>query len=167
MRKVYFHSGAALLIGLFIYLFYRTEQTVVNDLAMRIFSTGGYSALRQHVTHLLPLNDFIIYSVPEGLWVFSVTLTSKAYYLKIGRLCLDGIMFPLIISIGLEILQLIQFTHGHFDFMDILASILGWAAARYLINYSPMKYNILQAPDAGRITCLANYAIVYLSYVMK
>ncbi len=146
-------------------MFYRTENTVVNELAIRYFSRDLYIQARYWVNELLPLNDFLIYSLPEGLWVFSITLTSKAFYLKLGRIHINGIWAPLLISGGLELLQWANVANGYFDFMDLLASLIGWVVAMYLIPVEKDQRNLISPLTSGSITCLSSYAVVYLSHV--
>ena len=167
MKKAYLRAAVALLIGLFIYLFYRTENTVVNELVIRLVSENYFLTVREIVRQTIPLSDFAVYSLPEGLWVFSVTITSATYYLGIGRFKLDGTLMPPIVSIGLEIIQLFRLSHGQFDWMDIMVSVIGWAAARLMIRQYPPEHNILRSLNKGSIACLANYAVVYLSYVLR
>ena len=85
MRKNYFFILISLSLGLFIYLFYRTEKTVINEIFIYITSFDRFIELQKVITNLITLNKHIIYSLPEGIWVFSITLTAKFLFLKIGN----------------------------------------------------------------------------------
>ena len=142
MRKNYFFILISLSLSLFIYLFYRTEKTVINEIFIYITSFDRFIELQKVITNLIPLNKHIIYSLPEGLWVFSITLTSKFLFLKIGNHKINLLFVPLIFSIGLELFQLLNLTNGRFDFWDIGVSILFWFVANYLIPYKTIHQNI-------------------------
>jgi VanZ family protein len=105
MKKEYLLIGGSLFISLLIYLFYRTEKTVVNEIFNSVTSPGLYPEIKRQVSIRFPLNEHVIYSLPEGLWVFCITLTSKHLFIKAGRQQFDCVFIPLLFSIGLEFCQ--------------------------------------------------------------
>ena len=155
----------SLLGSLFIYLFYRTQKTVVNELAIALLSEEGYLALRESVSRALPLNEPSIYSLPEGLWVFCITLTSQSFYLKFRQLQLPCVYLPLIVSLGLEVFQLLGITKGHFDMVDIAVSLLFWFLARFLYP-NPREQDLLASFSFRNSFCVLSYCIVYLAHVL-
>ena len=165
MKKNYFLIVSSLLFSLFIYVFYRTEKTVINDIIDSMVSCEIFVEWRRTVSSQFPLNDIIIYSLPEGLWVFCITLTSKFLFLKIGDREIQLLFLPLVFSIGLELFQLLHLTNGRFDLWDIGVSILFWAAANYLIRYSTTSQNIFHPVTLSSIICIFSYLIVYLAHV--
>ncbi len=167
MKKNYVLIILFLLFSLFIYLFYRTEKTVINELFVSIISFDKYVELRNSIANTLPLNEHIIYSLPEGLWVFCITLTSKFLFLKIGHREIGCVFIPLIFSIVLEFFQLLNLTNGRFDFWDIGISISFWFLANYFILYKSVEQNILKPISIRSIVCFSSYAIVYLAHVWK
>lgn len=166
MKKEHCYIIPALLISLFIYLFYRTQHTVVNELAIRLLSSETYLTLRNTIVQHLPLSDIIVYSLPEGLWIFCITLTSMPYYLQMGSLYVDCKYMPLIYCVGLELLQLTHITNGRFDFIDIAFSAAFWLLAMYAFRQR-RRQNILSSIDVSTMGCLTSYGIVYLSHVIK
>jgi hypothetical protein len=156
-----------LLVSLFIYLFYRTDRTVINTLFNFIFGTHNYQSLKGTIRFNLPLNEFIIYSLPEGLWVFCITLTSKDLYFRIGRFEIHFAILPLVFVIGLEILQLFHITNGTFDFVDIFTAIQCWMIGYYLIEEENPKHYPLKQLNKRSVLCLMSYLIVYLAHVSK
>jgi len=152
---------------LFIYLFYRTEKTVVNEIVISIISFKTYALLKASVVKFLPINEVVVYSLPEGLWVFCITLTSKPYYIKLNNWRINCVFIPLIFSFSLEILQLFHFTNGRFDFMDIGISAIFWLIGNYVFSDQSDKQNILASLNSKKVVCLASYCIVYLSHVIK
>jgi len=167
VKKNYCLIVLSLLISLFIYLFYRTEKTVVNEIFISLISFDKFVELRKTITSILSLNEHIIYSLPEGLWVFCITLTSKDLFLKVGNCEINLLFLPLIFSIGLELFQLLHFTNGRFDIWDIAFSVLFWAIANYLIALKSTKQNILHPFTTKSFICLFSYLIVYLAHVWK
>ena len=165
MRKRYYII-ISLLISLFIYLFYRTEKTLVNELAIRIISLERYALLKEAVNRSLLLNELMIYSLPEGLWVFCITLTSKPYYIQLNKLQVRCVILPLILCVGLEVFQLLDLTNGRFDIMDIWISIIFWIIGNYAFSDRHDKQNILTTLNRRTMVCFATYGIVYLSHVL-
>ena len=157
----------ALLLSGFIYIFYRTEKTVVNQMIITLTSRGEYRMLRAGVRHHLALPDFIIYSLPEGLWVFCITLTSKPFYIRAGRLVIQGFAVPLVFAIGLEGLQLLHIAHGHFDMLDIASAISFWLLACYGLKAPAVRANLLSPITLQGVLCIMSYAVVYLAHVMR
>jgi hypothetical protein len=167
MKRVYLLTIIPLCVSLFIYLFYRTENTVVNYIAVNLISVNSYLTLRDSVNRLLPLSRFVIYSLPEGLWVFCITLTSKSFYFDFYARRISCTLAPLLFSVGLEFCQLFGITNGRFDPVDIGASVLFWTTANYFIVNSREPENILKPMNVRSLICLVSYGIVYLSHVPR
>lgn len=167
MKKRYWLIGAALALSLFIYVFYRTEKTVVNEILLTLITRESFLDLRTHITVLLPLNERVIYSLPEGLWVFCITVTSKGLYVTINGRQFNLIFVPLLFSIGLELFQLLQFTNGRFDFWDIGASVVFWATGRYSLLDVREKQNLVDPVNSRSLLCIVTYLIVYLAHVWE
>ena len=167
MKKNYYFIILSLLISLFIYLFYRTEKTVITEIFISVISIDNYVVLRKLMTGTIPLTDHVIYSLPEGLWVFCITLTSKNLFLRIANHEINCVFIPLIFSIGLELFQLLHLTNGRFDFWDINMSVFFWCVANYFISNTPEKQNLLQPINVKSSLCFMSYAIVYLAHVWE
>ena len=166
MRKKYFYIIISLLTSLFIYLFYRTERTVVNEMILHIISFRTYAVLKENIVRFLPLNGITIYSLPEGLWVFCITLTSKPYYVQLNNWRIKCVFIPLIVCISLEIFQLLHLTNGRFDFNDIGMSAVFWLIANYAFSEQSDKCNMFSRLNSRTMVCLGTYSIVYLSHVL-
>jgi hypothetical protein len=167
LKRSTFLLLSALLVSLFIYLFYRTDRTVVNSLFNFIFGKGNYQALKASIHAHLPLNEFIIFSLPEGLWVFCITVTSKDLYLKIGKTEIHIAILPLIFVVGLELLQWLHVTNGTFDFIDIMTAVLFWMIGFFLVEEENPKQYFLKQADKRSLVFLMSYLIVYLAHVFK
>jgi len=157
----------SLLICLFIYLFFRTEKTVVNQAFISLFSKGAYHSLKTSIHEILPLKPAIVYSLPEGLWVFCITITSKFFYISLGRIKVNLALVPLILAVGLELCQLLHVTNGRFDFIDIGFSFLFWLAAYVSTDTYKKEKNIHTGITFSNISCVFCYSIVYLAHVIQ
>lgn len=167
MKNKYWLIIVSLLFSLFIYLFYRTEKTVINQLLIALFSRGRFTAWRTFVTAALPLNKHIIYSLPEGLWVFCITLTSNFLYVTVYKRKINLLFLPLVFSIGLELLQLLHITNGRFDFWDIGVSISCWGVAVVIMKRKSVTQNMLKPFTVNGFVCVMSYLIVYLAHVVR
>jgi hypothetical protein len=155
----------ALLISLSIYLFYRSEKTVVNELFVLILSFDTYMLIKSNVAYFIPLKEIIIFSLPGGLWVFCTTALSLDFYLKIGNHRIEISFIPLLFAIGLEFCQLVHITNGTFDFWDIVFYLTFWLLAYYSPQPFRPKQNILSPFTLDGFICMACFISVYLAHV--
>lgn len=161
--------GFSLLISLFIYLFYRTSDTVINQIFIYFFSEQGYLILKQHIQNTVHLPQSIIYSLPEGLWIFSLSVSSSNFFIKIKKFQFPLILLPLMIAIAFECIQYLQITSGTYDLWDIYFSLAFWALG-LLFWYQKSPTNnesLFTTLSYGNLLCLSNYAIVYLAHVIQ
>lgn len=154
----------ALFTSLFIYLVYRTQHTVVN-IMLNTLSHGTAIETILYIRSNFPLPDFIVYSLPEALWVFAATLVSKHLYLKYGKGIIHLAWAPLCYAILLELLQLLHWMPGSFDWLDILLSS-GFTiiAIAFIKCPLPIQY-LLQKFNYRTFFFIYIYAIVFLSHV--
>ncbi|RZK56593.1 MAG: hypothetical protein EOO87_05085 [Pedobacter sp.] len=156
-----------MLISLLIYLFYRTSKTVINEIIIRVISLDVYTNLKLSIIEAMPLNDVAIYSLPEGLWILCITLTSRPYYIRFKNRNFDCVFIPIIFCLSLELFQLFGLTNGRFDLMDIGISIIFWILGCYIFTDRLEKQEIFSVPISKKIVCLGSYFIVYLAHVLK
>lgn len=156
---------AALLAGLFIYLFYRTKATLVIKLLVFFIGSEAYLESREVVQARIELPELVVFSLPEALWIFCITLSSRFFYIKVGALKVAGILVPLLFCLGFELLQLGQITNGRFDLMDIALSLLFWSIAVLGFRTNVENSNFFRTLDRKSILCVLTYSIVYLSHV--
>ena len=167
MKKDYLLALFGLGISLFIYLFYRTEQTTVNQIFIAINSIETFIESQHVVQKSLPLPDIVIYSLPGALWIFCVTLTSKYLYLKIGKLQFQLVNLPLVFIFGFELVQLLHITNGRFDFWDIAVAFVFWALAKFVLKSKTENQNILKPFNLRSLICISSYFLVFLSHVFR
>lgn len=165
MRTYYIYAFIALLISLFIYLFYRTEKTLVNEIFISLFSLHSYLQLKTSVQNSLPIRNAFVYSLPEGLWVFCATLISKHFFIDLNSIKIQCGYIPLVFAILLELLQYLNIRNGTFDFVDIVFSVVFWYIGYSFFNQHTKSEDIFKELTFERTLCFVSYIIVYLAHV--
>lgn len=165
MNRKYTLVIVSLLVSLFVYLFYRTDKTIVNQLAIMVFSKHRFVGWRGCINALIPLHEVVVYSLPEGLWVFCIALTSRNFFIQIGAHRISLVFLPLIIVCIMEVFQLFQITNGRFDFWDLAFSAFFWAIANLQRSDQRPAQNIAGPFNSNAAVCVASYLIVYLAHV--
>ena len=167
MKKIYWYIIPALFVSLFIYLFFRTEKTLINGLFVSIVSIENYVVMKETITDLLPLHPLVIYSLPGGLWVFCVTLASKNLFLRIKNFSISLTYVPLLFAVGIEVLQLLHITNGTFDVLDIIVSITFWLIGNYFIRLNTTKQYFFASFNKRSMLFAFTYSIVHLAHVWQ
>ena len=113
-----------LLIGCTIYLLFRPQNLLMFKIIDGLGGMSNVVSLRMYINHNC-FPDFIIYSLPAGLWTASylmmMYLITKGYTIK-SRLML-ALPLP-IIAIVLEFMQLLGLCIGTFDVYDLICYII-------------------------------------------
>lgn len=167
MKKYLPFLTVSLFFCLFVYVFYRTDKTLVTQLFIALFSRAQYSFLETSIRSLLPLPEFIIYSVPEGLWVFCITVTSSFFYVEVKKKKWDLVYVPILAAIIMELFQLLHILNGRFDLMDINVSTGFWLLAIFCTRSNANKEPLFQTINGETIYCMVSYSIVYLAHVTR
>ena len=101
-------------------MFNRFREIGISDLQINILRSNTS-------TYLKYLPEWVVYSLPDGLWVFSyVTLISAIFGNKIyGNIY--GVIFLILpmTAILSELAQLFKLLQGTFDLVDLLCYTLG------------------------------------------
>lgn len=114
-------SCMCFLVGGLIYVTFRSETLVMFDWFHALGIDDLVSSLRDLGASFLPLPDWLLYSLPDGLWTLSYVLVMSALW--DFDFHSHWKMFGLIpfIAISSEFLQLLGLIHGSFDWMDLFA----------------------------------------------
>ncbi|WP_290795994.1 hypothetical protein [Flavihumibacter sp. UBA7668] len=167
MKQYRYAIGFSLLMSLYIYVIYRTDKTLVNQLIIALISWEKYSAMKSEVQTLLPLADWIIYSLPEGLWIFCISIISTYFFLEIKGRQFNLTPAPIIIAVVMEIFQLLQLSNGRFDWMDLILSFLFWFLAILLTRKDRQKEALFRTWNIANFGCIFSYSIVYFAHVIN
>lgn len=114
-------------------IFYRTANNHAH-FAFDFLTLGNLDSLKSAIQSVAPLNDLLIYSIPEGLWVFSLTLLGSRIFVKIANKKIHFTHLAIIFALGLEACQFLHLTNGTFDVLDIIASLFFWTLALLLLR---------------------------------
>lgn len=165
MKIKYFIIALALLCSLFVYLFYRTEQTVVNLVVIQIMGWDTFQEIRSGVNSKIILNGFQTYSLPEALWVLCLTLLSKRYKFRLATKEISLVYLPIILAFGFEFFQWIHWSNGSADLNDLWGSLLFWALGMKGFPEREPKIYLSESLNIHAALCTACYAVVYLAHV--
>lgn len=154
-----------MLISLFIYAFYRTDKTLINQFLIGLFSRERYTLLKAMVVSSFPLHDYFVYCLPEGLWIFCITVTSSFFHVRVHGRKWSLILIPLLVAPLMELCQLLHLTNGRFDIMDILFSTGFWLLGLLVTNNNTDKEPLFQSLNVKTVCCVTSYLIVYLAHV--
>jgi hypothetical protein len=120
-------SAIALLAGGIIYILFRTSKPVFFNWISSVGLDGWLNSARNRSLSLTPLlPDWIVFSLPNGLWAFAYALLITAIW--------SGSKSPLryfwmasipLLVLGYEILQLAGIIPGTFCIQDVALGIAG------------------------------------------
>jgi len=139
------HVCFPIMLGAGIYSLWRSKRLLVFTWYGWLGLYAPLLALRAKlagVRHFLP--DFVLYSLPDALWVYSFTfLMQSVWFLhpkSYGRTF--WILLPVSLAVGAEVGQLLKIVPGTFDLMDIAGYVAAWAAATMFIKTCCRKDNL-------------------------
>lgn len=122
--------------GLFIYLFFRPGNSFIRQWLHEVSSVFDSSFLPD-LTYQYPLPRWIVYSLPDGLWMLSLTLVILAIWnFKLNRSSLLWIILAACAGLSFETCQAMHYIRGHFDLMDLVLILL---AALIPLTYIRIK----------------------------
>lgn len=152
------HCALPLSISLFIYVCFRTQHTIVNEVLERLFGL-------QPVHWTLPGLPWVVYNLPGALWMYAFMCFSSR---KGSRFLMYA---PLVLALGIEAVQLLHLTDGTFDPLDVLFYLLAWQFFRFVRGSAPAEWPRPFRPSPRRaswqykMTFAGFVAIVLLSDV--
>ncbi|MGG5578045.1 hypothetical protein ACPDHL_11990 [Myroides sp. C15-4] len=140
-KLIFIHSVLPLLLGGLIYIFCRSKSLVM----FRWFSYLGLDNLIESLRadligfkELLP--QWLYYSMPDGLWVYSMTSALVIYWRKSPKYGRYWLIVPFTLGVGVEILQGFNLFLGTFDWIDLIVSFLGFSMSIIVINLKLKQY---------------------------
>lgn len=102
-------------ICLFIYLFFRTEDTIINKVVANFLPNINLNVS-------LNIADWIIYNLPGALWLFAFLSISIVKNEKGLLYCL----IPLSGALIIELMQYLSLTDGTYDVADVFFYLAAW-----------------------------------------
>ena len=107
IKEVLFYSMLFLLgaICFLIYLFYRPEEIILNKYFY--ITLPSLHDFKSNLNNSIPLNNFIIYNLPAGIWVLSLSLIFKNINIRMLKRWFRLCTIPLAIGIIIELMHYI------------------------------------------------------------
>lgn len=140
----------------------------MNTLAAALLGKTSFKALRHTAQTLLPLPEFAVYTLPEMLWTAAFTILSGNLFIPFWGRRVSCIWIPLLISVGLELLQILPGFPGRFDWADLLGSAFAWALTAVLIwRNATSSQSLFGRPNRERFAFTACYVIMFLAHVWR
>ena len=139
---VYIISVLSLFSGILLYLIYRPTSLIMFKWIKHLGLYESVLNLRVYLKDYTP-PDFIIYNLPNGLWILSITLLIHTIWIKNFNIIFKiylSLIFGLIIVP--ETLQFIKLIPGTFDIFDLMVNIIFFLIP-FLIFKISFKYNKL------------------------
>ena len=122
-----------LIIGVVIYAFYRNENLLVFtwvEYVIGLKPSLNFSLDLTQSLMNLHIPNWIIFSLPDGIWIY--VLTSTIFVVWAQKIHLFWLSVPIFLGIGLEIFQLYNLVPGTFDSIDLMFLLSGYAIALFL-----------------------------------
>jgi hypothetical protein len=125
-----------ILLGLIIYLLYRDTSLLVFDWISYIYLDDFIFKIREYLeSYKLITNGFLIYTLPDGLWSYSLTYVMCLIWFDIkNKIKYFMISIGIIFGVFLELGQLFNLIQGTFDINDLIVSIL-FPVIAYIIYF--------------------------------
>ena len=157
----YILIAMAMLLGLYLYFMYRSQDTIVNALLAKL-GAREFPFLMNiwHKHYAIP--QWCMYSLPEGLWVFSATLLSIRLEFPIREKRIHLKYLPFLFAMLVELVQVLGITNGQFDWLDIFVSFI-FTVLALIIPSKEQKKNAIESKEFWLLVLI--YAMVYLSDV--
>lgn len=126
----------SIIIGGLIYLLFRPETLTMFSWLKAIGAEDSIHSARLNNKHLATtIPDWIVFSAPNGLWVFSFGLIMT--FIWGGNRCSQGVVLTTVVFISgmaSELLQISKLIPGTFDYFDLLAYAAGFAGYVFLLT---------------------------------
>lgn len=144
--RTIFLSSLAVLAGGIIYILFRPVEAIFLNWFSSVGMEEWLAVAREKslsLTHLLP--QWLVYSLPNGLWAFAYTLIiliiwkgSSSYMRYFWFLSIPVLVF------GFELLQLTGSLPGTFCFYDLTWGAMGITIAFLTVYLNNYKLNLLR-----------------------
>ena len=136
----------SLLSGLFLYLGFRSPGTPIYQWSLKLGFENELQVLR-NFTQDIYLPGWIIYSVPDGLWMFAFVLSVfSVWNFELNSTSGKWIYAAILMGLGFEFMQAFVNGIGVFDWNDLFIMLISTAIALLMFSNNtvpkkPMKRN--------------------------
>lgn len=153
-----------ILLAGFIYLFYRSTETVIFKIINTVISSDALIRLRLFFQFNFSLTSVLIYSLPGGLWLYSFSNLVLIFFNKNEKTqYVLTLLILFFIVCTLELFQYLQITDGTFDLIDLLfysfAILLSFITGKKSINKN--QYYIISKVERSPFVLLSGIVICF------
>lgn len=127
-----------MLTTMVIYFLFRSHDMVYFEIASALQLDNVIVSLQQLFNQLDWTPGYIVkYNLPSALWLFAFqSLIIIQWGGRINRTNIGWISVPLVIAVGSELIQLLGFTDGTFDVLDLILYVLASVLSLTLVHTS-------------------------------
>lgn len=130
------HVLLPLIIGGLIYISFRSTSLKMFSWFRCIGVDSGILTIRQELSFLkLYLPQWLYYSLPDGLWVYSFTSALLILWDNQFKIAKFWLLIPLFSGAIIEVAQGLKLFRGTFDILDLTFSIVALLLSIIIINY--------------------------------
>lgn len=130
------HCFTPLFLGGLLYISFRSSTLKMFTWFKYVGIENYILYLRQEISNLkLYLPQWIYFSLPDGLWVYSFTSALLIYWNNETKKVKFWLFIPFTTGILIEILQGFKLFPGTFDILDFTFSIIGLLLSKIIINH--------------------------------
>ncbi len=124
--QILFHLSSIILGGL-LYICFRTPNLLMFKWASVLHLNNVITYFRSNCISTYHISDWIIFSLPDGLWMFSgTTLLLLVWNNEITTKNLYWLLLLPFCAIFSELLQGLHLLRGTYDWVDIIAYVIGF-----------------------------------------
>jgi hypothetical protein len=130
-RLVCLHIFLPLFLGGFIYILFRSESLLMFKWFHFLGADSLIHNLRiQAAQHTRSTPEFILFSLPDGVWVYSLTFLMGSLWRSASLFArLFWVSIGPVLGMGGELGQLFGFVPGTFDYKDLLICLFATLGA--------------------------------------
>ncbi len=123
--KLFIHVVMPMILGGFLYILFREDSIVMFDW----YNSLGFESIiyhfRENINTNIHLPKWIVYSLPDGIWIYSLTsLMLIIWYKDSSKTKYIWLLIGPILGISAELGQLINIVPGTFDNTDLIFCLI-------------------------------------------
>ncbi len=140
-RLILFHVIFPLISGGIIYIAYRSKSLILFRWFDEIGISGFTNSIRDFLNHFKNhLPNWIIFSLPDGLWLYSFTSILLIIWEKDIEKIKFWLLIPFLAFSSYELLKILKILQGTFDLVDLFIYFLAFILSIINIELIPQVY---------------------------
>ncbi len=128
--KLFIHVFLPIIFGGLIYILFRSDSLLMFKWFEFLGLSNIIYIVRECVINI-SLVDWVRYSLPDGLWVYSFSTVLIILWNENKTLLFYFLLIPFLLGPGVEILQFFKLFEGTFDLMDLIITIVAFSLSLF------------------------------------